>query len=186
MPARGNAARTGGAGSRVLDRLAAPELLLDLFDLVLAQPEVVAELVDDRLRDAVANLVVIAARFFGGLLVDRNAVRQIVAERPRPLGQRRAVVETEQRVAVVDLHLREQFRRRFVFDDYRDVAHFLAKAPRNFLQRVFDESFKPLSRHFLTLAGRRTAAPLPVPCGVRRAAAAGRAPGGRPRAMTFL
>src|SRR3954470_6798480 len=153
MPARGNAGRTGGAWSRVLDRLAAPELLLDLFDLVLAQPEVVAELVDDRLRDAVANLVVVAARFFGGLLVDRNAIRQIVAEGPRPLGQRRAVVETEQRVTVLDFHLGEQFRRRFVFDDHCDVAHFLAKAPGNFLQRVFDESFKPLSSHRLPRTG---------------------------------
>src|SRR3954469_20341373 len=184
MPARGNAARTGGGGSRVLDRLAAPELLLDLFDLVLAQPEVVAELVDDGLRDAVSDLVVIAARFFGRLLVDRNAVRQVVAERPGSLGQRRAVVETEERVAVLDLHLCQQLRRRFVFDDYRDVAHFLAKAPGNLLQRVFDQFFKPVSRHFLTLAGRRAAAALPVPCGVRRAAEAGRAPAWR--AMTVL
>src|SRR6186997_1495789 len=49
-------------GLLILDRLAAPELVLDLLDLVFAHPEVVAELVDHRFRDAVADVVLGLAR----------------------------------------------------------------------------------------------------------------------------
>jgi hypothetical protein len=78
--------------SRVLDRFAAPELLFDFLDLFLAQTEVVAEFVDDGLGDAIAYFILVLACFFRRLLVDRDAVRQVVAERPAALGQRRALI----------------------------------------------------------------------------------------------
>ena len=76
----------------------APVLLLDLFDFFLAQPEVVAELVDDRLGHALADIFLVFARLFDGQLVDRDSVRQRVSVVRVALGQRRALIEAEQRV----------------------------------------------------------------------------------------
>src|SRR6266545_2108480 len=98
MPARGSAGRT--SSSIFLDRLPAPELLFDLLDLVLAHAEVVPEFVDHGLGDAVADLVVGLAGLFGGLLVDRDPVGQVIAEGPAPFGQGSALVEPEQCVAL--------------------------------------------------------------------------------------
>src|SRR4051812_17063021 len=83
----------GGSSSLFLDRLAAPELLFDLLDLVLAHSEVVSELVNHGFGDAVADLVLGLARLLSRLLVDRIAIRQIVAEAPAALGQGSALVE---------------------------------------------------------------------------------------------
>src|SRR5690554_6759435 len=62
--------------------LAAPELLFDFFDFLLAHPEVMTELVDDSLRDAIANLVLVLAGLLDRPLVDRNPIRQGVAVAP--------------------------------------------------------------------------------------------------------
>ena len=53
---------------------------------LLAHAEVVAELVDDRLGDAVADLVVVLARLLDRNLVDRDAIGKRVAIAPAALG----------------------------------------------------------------------------------------------------
>ena len=47
---------------------------------------------------------------------------------PLPLGERHALIQTEQRVVRLHLHLVEQVRRRLVFDHDRDVAHLAREA----------------------------------------------------------
>ena len=62
--------------SVVVQRVAAPVLLFDLLDLLLTHPEVVAELVDHRLGDAVANLFVVFAGLENRASIDRDAIGQ--------------------------------------------------------------------------------------------------------------
>ena len=83
----------------VIERLASPELFLDLLDFLLAHPEVMSELVNHGFRNAVADLFVVLARLFDGPLIDRDAIGQRVAVAPSAFGQRRALIEAEQRVA---------------------------------------------------------------------------------------
>ena len=91
----------------VLERFPAPVFVFDLFDLFLAQAEVVPELVDHRLGDADDDVLVVFAGFFDRLLVDRDAVGERVAVRPRAFRQRRALVQPEERVVRFDLELFE-------------------------------------------------------------------------------
>src|SRR5436190_23523575 len=92
-PARGNAGRSvsvaeagrGGRrdGSRLVvvraQRLAVPVLRFDGFDLVLAEPEVVADFVNQRLADHGAHLVFVFGIFLDRALENRDPIRQRVA-----------------------------------------------------------------------------------------------------------
>ena len=82
--------------------------LFDLFDFFLGQPEVVADLVDQRLADRHDDVVFVLARVLDRALKQRDLVRQRVAVRPLPLGERRALVQAEQRVRRLDADLVEQ------------------------------------------------------------------------------
>ncbi len=53
--------------SHVVQRLTAPVLLFDFLNLFFAHAEVMSELVDDGLGDAVADLVVVFARLLDGI-----------------------------------------------------------------------------------------------------------------------
>ena len=64
-------------------RVAAPVALLDLLDLFLAQAEVVADLVDQRLADHGAHLVLVVAVLLDRPLEERDAVGQRGCRRPR-------------------------------------------------------------------------------------------------------
>ena len=79
--------------------------------------------------------------------VDRDAIGQRIAVAPAALGQRRALIEAEQRVAGLHLDLLENVRRRLVFDDDGDVLHLGAKAPRDVAQGLFDETGEVLAGH---------------------------------------
>src|SRR5690242_6078601 len=71
--ARGNAARSAsGPGSFAFT---APVALLDFLDLLFAEPEVVPDLMDQRLRDAAAHIVFGLAVFLDDGLEERDAVR---------------------------------------------------------------------------------------------------------------
>src|SRR5438132_8550013 len=85
-----------------LRAFATPVALLDLFDLLLAEPEVVPDLVNERFRDAVAHIVFGLAVFFDDVPEQRDAIRQRVAVAPRPLRQRRALIQAVQRVGWLD------------------------------------------------------------------------------------
>src|ERR1051325_2599599 len=107
MPARGAAGRSACAPSLVVvlvgsQRLAAPVALLDLLDLFLAEAEVVADLVNQRLADDGAHLVLVVAVLFDRLLENGDAVRQVVAVGPLTLGQRRAFVQAVERIGRLD------------------------------------------------------------------------------------
>src|SRR5947207_60588 len=73
--------------------LATPVALLDLFDLLFAEPEVVPDLVDQRLANAIAHIVLGLAILFDHRLEQRDAVRQRVAVAPRALGERRSLIQ---------------------------------------------------------------------------------------------
>src|SRR5439155_10037307 len=128
------------AGSRKCwpNRLRAviPVLLFDFFDLFLAHPEVVADLVNECFADGHHEVVVIVRVALERSLEEQNAIRQAVAVIPAPFGQRRAGIEPEQRARRFDLHLAQQVARRLVFDDDREVLHRLAKGARARGERV--------------------------------------------------
>src|SRR2546422_574226 len=111
--------------------LASPVVLFDLLDLFLAQTEVVADLVNQRLADADDEIVVVFCLALVGTLKDQHAIRQRVAVTRRALGQRRALIEPEQRVGRLDLHLVEQLRGRFVLYNDGDVLHGVAEVSRD-------------------------------------------------------
>ena len=60
-----------------------PVLLLDLFDLLLAQPEVVADLVDERLADRHDEVVFVLGVALVRTLEEQDAIGQRVAVVPR-------------------------------------------------------------------------------------------------------
>src|SRR6266480_3871570 len=127
-----------------------PVALLDFLDLLLAEAEVVPDLVDQRLRNAVAHVVFGLAVFFDDALEQRDAVRQGVAIAPRPFRQRRSLIQAVEGVGRLDLHLLEQFLARLVLDHYGDVLHLAAEARRNEFNRFSDELFELLARHVLS------------------------------------
>src|SRR4029453_10988714 len=108
---------------RLLFILAAPITLLDFLDLFFAQTEVVTHLMDQRLSDDGAHVVVALAIFLDRLLKNGDAVREGVAVAPRALWERRPLIQAVQGVGRLDLHLLEQVRARLVLDDDRDVPH---------------------------------------------------------------
>src|SRR5262245_9532161 len=152
--------------------LAAPVPLLDFLNLFFAQTEVVTHLMDQRLADDRAHVIVALAVFFDRLLKNGDAVREGVAVAPRALGQRCPLIETVQRVGRLDLHLFEQFRARFLLDDHCDVPHLPAETSRDERDRLSDEAFESFSFHGLQADLKvRVDVPCPlqrVPCPLRR------------------
>src|SRR5262249_16422787 len=66
---------------------------------------------------------------------------------PAPLRERRALIETEQRVRRLDLHFVEEFTRRLVLDDDRQVLHRLAESLRNRAESLLHETFELVALH---------------------------------------
>src|SRR3954464_3333821 len=130
--------------SNVVQPFTAPILLFDLFDLIFVHAEVVAELVNHRLGDTAANLLVIGTRLLDRLLINGNAIRERVAIAPAAFGQRRALIEPKEGIGRLDLHLLEDLRRRRVLDNDGDVSHLGPEPPRNLLEGLFDQSLKSL------------------------------------------
>src|ERR1700741_2938048 len=63
----------------VLDeRFSAPVALFDLFDLFLAQSEVVSDLVNERFADDRAHFILVFAILFDGSLKERDAVGELI------------------------------------------------------------------------------------------------------------
>ena len=92
-----------------------------------------------------------------GSLEERDAVGQGIAVPPAAFGQRRALVETVERIRRLDLQLGEQLRDRLVFEHDRDVLHRLAKARRDVVERLLDEAVE-----FLRVTSRAAACARPT------------------------
>src|SRR5688572_9367528 len=162
MPVPGSAAQTASApaamsASPVLvvlvvflgaERIAAPVALLNLLDFLFAHPEVVTDLVNERLADDGAHLVLVTvAVLLDRLLEDGDAIGKAVAERPGTLRQRHTLIEPKQRVRRLDLHLGEQLWRRRVLDDEGEILHLPAEALRDEHHRFLHQSLELLTRH---------------------------------------
>src|SRR4029453_3283389 len=146
--------------------LAAPVLLFDLLDLVFAEAEVVADLVNQRLADAHDKILFVVCLAFVRTLKDQHAIGKHVAVARAALGQRCALIESEQRVRRLDLHLLEEVWGRLVLDNDGDVLHGVAELPRNGRKRFGNVALEDSACH----RGRRPAlfavrrgAPLPAP-----------------------
>ena len=138
----------------IVVRIAPPVALFDLLDLLFGEPEVVADLVDQRLADRDDDVVFVLARVFDRSLKERDLVGQHVAVRPLALGQRRALIEPEQRVGRLDLDLGQLLGRRLVFDHDGDVLHRVPKSLRDRLERFVDQLLeRPLASLVLCLLG---------------------------------
>ena len=76
-----------GRGSGILDRLAAPVLLLDLLDLLFAQPEVVADLVNQGRPDLRAQLAATVRAAVDNLINNNESFRRdfLDGRRPSPI-----------------------------------------------------------------------------------------------------
>src|SRR6185503_7029154 len=147
-PLRGSAGRTASVGARVpCSSLAAPVALLDFLDLLLAEAEVVTDLVNQRFADDHPHVVIVVAVLFDRLLEERHAVGQGVAPSRRALGERRSLVEAVERVWRIDFHLLQQIRARLVLDDDGDVLHLAAEALRDERDRVSDELLELFAGH---------------------------------------
>src|SRR4051812_20870428 len=172
------------AGARLpVIRVAPPIALLDLLDLLFAEPEVMADFMDQRLADRHHEVLLVVRGLLVGLLEQDDSIGQRVSVVPVPFGERRALVETEERVGRFDVHLAEQRGRRVVLDDDRDVAHRVAEPLRDRGQRVRHVAFELAARHrrrdgfapaFLRVAVRwtRTAFLVPVFLPARRSSVA--------------
>ena len=159
-----------GVHASVLRRpvLRPPVALFDVFEFLFGQAEVVADLVDERFADRHDDVVLALAGVLDGALVQDDAIGQRVAVVPRALGERRALVQAEERVGRLDLHLVQQFVGRLVFDDHGDVPQFVAEPRRNRANRLGHQLFEARARH-----RRRRAAGFfagAVPAALRRAA----------------
>src|SRR5215471_10199757 len=131
----------------VVRLLAAPVLLLDLLDFFFAQAEVVADLVNQGLADADDEVVFVLGLAFVRALKDQHAVGKHVAVARRALGQRRPLIEPEERVGRLDLHVLEEIRGRLVLDDDRDVLHRIAEPSRNGGERLGDVALEDGAFH---------------------------------------
>src|SRR5262245_48414914 len=76
-------------------RAAIPVLLFDRLDFVLAQSEVVADLVNQRLADRDDKIFLVVRLAFERALKKQNAVRQRVPVVPAALGERRALIQAQ-------------------------------------------------------------------------------------------
>src|SRR5262245_43133946 len=125
-----------------------PVALLDLHDLVLGHPEIVAELVNQRVADFHDDAVFVAlTEVLDGLLIQRDPIGQGVAEGPAPLGQRRSLIQPEQLIIRFHLQLVEHIVGRPVLDDNGDVGHGPGKTRRDGVDRLGDEHAKALAGH---------------------------------------
>src|SRR6516162_3061856 len=73
--------------------IASPVALLDFFDLLFGETEIVPDFVDQRLANCDDDVVFVLARIFDRPLIQRDLVGQHVAVGPLPLGERRALIE---------------------------------------------------------------------------------------------
>src|SRR5262245_30049306 len=87
--------------------VAAPVAFLYVFDLFFAHPKKVANLVNQRLTDRHHEVVLILSFTLVRSLKDQDAVGQGVAVVPSPFSERRSLVQAEQRVGRLDLHVVE-------------------------------------------------------------------------------
>src|SRR5262249_7316151 len=126
----------------LVDRLRAPVALFDFLNLLLTEPEVMPDLVNQRLADHGTHFVVVLAVLLDRPLINRDAVRQRVAPAPRTLRQRRALIQPVKRVGRLDLHFREELRARLLLDDEREVLDLAAEAARDEPDGFSDESFE--------------------------------------------
>src|SRR5688572_7721946 len=128
--------------------VAAPVALLDLHDLFLAHPEVMTELVNQRLADGDDDLILVAlAVVFDRPLEQGDAIRQLIAVL-RALGERRALIQAEQDVFVrVHLELVEQLLRRLILDHDGEVFHLASKPCGNRVDGLLDQLTKVFGRH---------------------------------------
>src|SRR2546427_2161386 len=116
---------------------------------------------NQRLADG-DDQVVLAVRFtLEGALEEQDTVGQRVAVVPAAFGKRRALVQSEQRIGRLDVHLFEQLVRRFVLDDDREVGHGVAKAPRNRRERVSDETLELCAPHVTSRVSSAADGPAP-------------------------
>src|ERR1043166_488936 len=124
-----------------------PVLLFDLFDLLLAHAEVMADLVNECFGDRHDEIVFVVGFPFVRALEEQDAIGQAIAVVPAALGKRRTGIQPKQRARRTNAHLAQQFARGLVFDDDRDVLHRVAKAARNRGERVSDEAFELFALH---------------------------------------
>ena len=106
-----------------------------------------ADLVDDVLRDAVADLVLVIARLHNRSLVDRNPIGEVVAVPPTALGERRPLIQPEQRVARLDLEFLQEVVGRFVFDEHSAVVHLVTEMFLDGLSPGLVTPLELLARH---------------------------------------
>src|SRR4249920_1279301 len=125
----------------------APIPVFDLFDLLLTQAEVVANLMDQRFADDGAHLVLILTILFDRLPEESNPIGERVSVTPGTFWERRPLIEPVQRVGRLDFHLAEKLRARLVFDDERQVPHLAAETLGDERDRLNDESSEPFARH---------------------------------------
>src|SRR5688572_2033856 len=138
---------SAGVALFLVRSLVAPVLLLDRLDFFLAEAEIVPDLVNQRLADDDANLVLVLAVFLDRALKERDAIGQRVAEPPGPLRQRGALVEPVQRIGRLDLHFLEQLRARFILHHERKVLHLAAEFRRDEFHRFGDELYERGASH---------------------------------------
>ena len=135
-----------------------PILLLNLLDFLLAQTEVVPDLVDQRFADCHDEVVLVFRLPFERPLEEQDAIRKSVAVVPRAFGQRRPLVEPEEGVSGLDVHFFQYLIRRLVLDHDGEVCHGLAEPARNGGQRVGHEPLEAIARHVRCFPARRAAA----------------------------
>ena len=79
------------------ERVTPPVPLLDLLDFLFAEPEVVADFVNEGLADGSANLVLGFVVCFDGTLEQRDAIGERIAVLPGAFRQRNSLVQTVER-----------------------------------------------------------------------------------------
>lgn len=132
-----------------------PISFLNLLYLLLAQPKVVAELMNERLSDRDLHVLFTFRVSLDWALEQHDLIGQCVAVIPTPLRQRGSLVEAEERIRWLDVHLVEKLGRRFVFNDDRDVVQRGPESPWNGRERVADQFLEAGASHFLSCSNRR-------------------------------
>ena len=118
--------------------MAVPVVILDRLDLLLAQAKVVADLVDERLRDGDDEILAIFGFPLVRALKKQNPVGQRVAVVRTALCQRRALVQPEKGIGRFDIHLAQEIGLGFVLHHDGDVTHRIAEAERDVAQGFSD------------------------------------------------
>src|SRR4029453_9535936 len=129
-----------------------PSVPAQFVQPLVADPEVVGDLVDDGDRHLVDHVVLGLADVADGFAVDHDPVRQVAAVMPAALGQRVTLVEPEQVGLLVVAVLHQ--------DD--DVVQQLHQLRRHLVERVGDQLLELLGReclHQLVGCGRPSSYP---------------------------